>query len=89
MRNHFRQLSRINGTGVASVAGAMLWFSGLLEVFLGIMSMYTTLNYSPVRFNCTLQNIACGVGSVFLTIDMITLLMDIEYVTFAKNVSEL
>lgn len=89
MRNHFRQLSRINGIGVASVEGAMLWFSGLLGVFIGIMSMYTTLNYSPVQFNYTPENIACGVRSVFLTIDMITLIMDIEYVTFAKNVSKL
>lgn len=84
MRKHFRQLCRINGIGVASVAGAMLWFSGLFGVFLGIVSVYTTLSYSPVQFNCTLQNTACGVGSVFLTIDVITLVIDIEYVTFAK-----
>lgn len=82
-------MSRINGSGVASVAGAMLWFSGLLAVFLGIMSMFMTLTYGPVQFNCTPQNIVCGVGSAFLTIDRITLLMGMEYVTFAKNVSKL
>lgn len=76
-------MSRINGIGV------MLWLSGLLAVFLGIMSMYMALNYSPVLFNCTLQNIICGVGSVFLTTDMVTLLIDREYVTFGKNISKL
>ena len=44
---------------------------------------------SPVQFNCPLQNIARGIGAVFLTIDMIALLMDVDNVAFAKNVSKL
>lgn len=38
VRNHFRQLSRINGFRVASVAGVMIWCSGLPGVFLGTAS---------------------------------------------------
>lgn len=53
--------------------------------FPGIMSMYMKLTYSLVQFNCTLQNIICGVGSVFLSTDIIILLMDMEYVTFIKS----
>ncbi|NXU00450.1 NIPBL protein, partial [Buphagus erythrorhynchus] len=58
---------------------------GYFQFFMSIMSLYMTLTYSLVQFNCTLQNIICGVGSVFLTTDMITLLMDVDYVTFAKT----
>lgn len=39
--------------------------------------------------NCHLQNIACGIGAVFLPIDMVVLLMDMENVGFTKNVSKL
>lgn len=44
---------------------------------------------SPVQFNCHLQNIACGIGAVFLPIDMVVLLMDMENAGFTKNVSKL
>lgn len=52
------------------------------------MKVYN-ISCSPVQCNCPLQNIARGIGAVFLTIAMTALLIDVANVEFAKNVPKL